>query len=235
MLTTPINLKTPKPFAFIGVLIGACLLSACQSTPKPTAQTTPSLPATALTPSIIPNSHPAPLTPTPITTPAVPFLPNFAITGKIGITTQHNGKKQAISAFYAWGQTADRFAIDLTGTLGLGATSIRFDGKQATLNNDEFGTVNADSPELLLQKTTGWQAPISHLPYWILGKNAPGDTNSLFDGQKLTQTQNNHWTIQLEYNNLPKYNNLPTPSRLRLRHHDGHQVVMTINQANATQ
>lgn len=230
MLTTPINLKTPKPFAFIGVLIGACLLSACQSTPKPTAQTTPSLPATTLTPNTIPNNNLTPLI--PITEP---FLPSFAITGKIGITTQHNGKKQAISAFYAWGQTADRFAIDLTGALGLGATAIRFDGKQATLSNDEFGIVSANSPELLLQKTTGWQAPISHLPYWILGKNAPGDTNSLFDGQKLTQTQNNHWTIQLEYNNLPKYNNLPTPSRLRLRHHDGHQVVMTINQANATQ
>lgn len=230
MLTTPINLKTPKPFAFIGVLIGACLLSACQSTPKPTTQTTPSLPATALTPNTIPNNNLTPLI--PITEP---FLPSFAITGKIGITTQHNGKKQAISAFYAWGQTADRFAIDLTGALGLGATSIRFDGKQATLSNDEFGIVSANSPELLLQKTTGWQAPISHLPYWILGKNAPDDTNSLFDGQKLTQTQNNHWTIQLEYNNLPKYNNLPTPSRLRLRHHDGHQVIMTINQANATQ
>ncbi|OBX84799.1 lipoprotein insertase outer membrane protein LolB [Moraxella nonliquefaciens] len=147
----------------------------------------------------------------------------FAITGKIGITTNTANGKQAGSAFYNWGQEDERFAIDLTGAFGMGATQIRYDGQQATLTNDK-GEIQADSPEALLQKATGWHAPISHLPHWIVGKTAQGDTDSQQDEQgRLTQSTNDDWTASFEY---PK--NSPRPSRLVIHHTDGHHVVMTI-------
>ncbi|STZ64349.1 outer membrane lipoprotein LolB [Moraxella lacunata] len=147
----------------------------------------------------------------------------FAITGKIGITTNTANGKQAGSAFYNWGQEDERFAIDLTGAFGMGATQIRYDGQQATLTNDK-GEIQADSPEELLQKATGWHAPISHLPHWIVGKTAQGDTDSQQDEQgRLTQSTNDDWTASFEY---PK--NSPRPSRLIINHTDGHRVVMTI-------
>ena len=49
-------------------------------------------------------------------------LENFNITGKIGVTTPANDTagSQGGSAFYAWGQENDRFAIELIGALGIG-------------------------------------------------------------------------------------------------------------------
>lgn len=148
----------------------------------------------------------------------------FAISGKIGITSIKDGQTQAGSAFYAWGQQGDRFAIDLTGALGLGATSIRYDGQTATLISDKTGELTAATPEELLYRATGWQAPISYLPYWIIGQTAPNDTDSLYATDKLIATTNDDWTAHFDYENSN------TPTRLRIQHADGHRVVMTIIQ-----
>ena len=147
----------------------------------------------------------------------------FAITGKIGITTNTANGKQAGSAFYNWGQEDERFAIDLTGAFGMGATQIRYDGQQATLTNDK-GEIQADSPEALLQKATGWHAPISHLPHWIVGKTAQGDTDSQQDEQgRLTQSTNDDQKPP-----TPHPTNRQPPRRPAINHTHGHRVVTPI-------
>ena len=62
-------------------------------------------------------------------------LESFNITGKIGVTTpsKDNSGNQGGSAFYAWGQQNDRFAIELIGALGIGKTNIEYNGQSATL------------------------------------------------------------------------------------------------------
>ena len=175
------------------------MLSACQTVPK-----------------TAPNTTPIPQLPTD-TTPL-----QFAITGKIGVSTQTADGRNAGSAFYTWGQDGERFAIDLTGALGIGATSIRFDGQTATLTSDKTGTITADSPDALLEKATGWQAPIADLPFWIMGKNAPNDYDSHYQDGRLLQTSNGAWQASFDYNNTP------LPSRLIINHQDGHRVIVTI-------
>lgn len=146
----------------------------------------------------------------------------FSIGGKIGITSASAEGNQSGTAFYAWTQDAERFAIDLTGALGIGATSISFDGKTATLTSERTGEINASTPEELLLRATGWQAPISQLPYWIVGRAAPSDSNhSHDDAGRLLSATNGDWTASFEY----KGN---TPNRLRITHTDGHRVVMTM-------
>ncbi|MDO4427669.1 MAG: lipoprotein insertase outer membrane protein LolB [Moraxella sp.] len=187
------------PKTLLSTLVACCILTACQSLPKPHSTFT-----TDLT-----QDQNAPL--------------KFSVTGKIGVTTVKDGSTQAGSAFYAWGQEEERFAIDLTGALGIGATSIRYNGTTATLNSEKTGEIRADNPEDLLKQATGWQAPVSHLPYWIAGRHATGDKNSEYDPQnRLTRTENGDWTAHFEYNTNA------TPSRLRITHSDGHRVVMTI-------
>lgn len=44
---------------------------------------------------------------------------------------------QGGSAFYAWGQQNDRFAIELIGALGIGKTNIEYDGQTATLVSEK--------------------------------------------------------------------------------------------------
>lgn len=100
-----------------------------------------------------------------VTTPAIPK--QFVINGKIGVTTP----QQTGSAFYTWAQQGSNFGIDIAGALNAGQTTIRYNGQTATLTNEQ-GTLNAESPEELLFKATKWQAPISQLPYWIMGQAA---------------------------------------------------------------
>lgn len=198
--------QTVKNFIVLTTLLTSTLfLGACQTIKtKFGKQSDPNSTQTANTQS----TNPSPLT--------------FAITGKIGITSVDlDGKKTAHSAFYAWGQEDDRFAIDLTGALGLGATTIRYDGKQAVLISEQTGEIVADNPEQLLLKSTGWHAPISHLPFWIMGINAPSDQQKT--SSPITTAQNGDWQATFDYNKIDK------PYRIRMTHADGHRVVLSIN------
>lgn len=156
------------------------------------------------------------------------LLQSFNIRGKIGITTPktQNSEAQTGSAFYVWAQEQERFAIDLTGALGIGHTVIEYDGRSATLVSDRTGEIKAASPEDLLLQATGWQAPISQLSHWISGRPAPSDTNSQLDAQgRLQSSQNGDWVASFSYNNA----NTHTPNKISVTRADGHKVIMTIS------
>lgn len=157
-------------------------------------------------------------------------LENFNINGKIGVTTPANGTAEAQggSAFYAWGQQNERFAIELIGALGIGKTNIEYDGKTATLVSEKTGTLTAADPETLLQKATGWQAPISQMPYWISGRSAPSDSAPQLDAQgRLISSVNDQWTASFDYKGNDKL-----PSKISAIQPQGNKVVMTINHQN---
>ncbi len=155
-------------------------------------------------------------------------LDNFTITGKIGVTTPANSTTntgaQGGSAFYAWGQQEERFAIELIGALGIGKTNIEYDGQTATLVSEKTGTLTADNPEILLQKATGWQAPISQMPYWISGRSAPSDSAPQLDAQgRLIRSVNGEWTASFTYKGSDKL-----PVKISAVQPEGHKVIMTI-------
>ncbi|WP_201588785.1 lipoprotein insertase outer membrane protein LolB [Psychrobacter fozii] len=154
-------------------------------------------------------------------------LETFNITGKIGVTMPANDTTgaQGGSAFYAWGQQDDRFAIELIGALGIGKTNIEYDGQTATLVSEKTGSLTANDPETLLKKATGWQAPISQMPYWISGRPAPSDSAPEMDAQKrLISSVNGEWTASFTYKGTDKL-----PSKISAVQPQGNKVVMTIN------
>ena len=154
-------------------------------------------------------------------------LESFNITGKIGVTTPANDTSgtQGGSAFYAWGQENDRFAIELIGALGIGKTNIEYNGQTATLVSEKTGTLTADDPEELLLKATGWQAPISQMPYWISGRPAPSDSAPQMDAQnRLISSVNGDWSASFTYKGNDKL-----PSKISAVQPQGNKVVMTIN------
>lgn len=157
-------------------------------------------------------------------------LESFNITGKIGVTTPANGTNgaQGGSAFYAWGQQNDRFAIELIGALGIGKTNIEYNGQSATLVSEKTGTLTADNPETLLKKATGWQAPISQMPYWISGRPAPSDSAPTLDNQnRLISSVNGEWQASFTYKGNDKL-----PSKISAVQSQGNKVVMTIDHQN---
>ena len=154
-------------------------------------------------------------------------LDNFNITGKIGVTTPASDTTgaQGGSAFYAWGQQNDRFAIELIGALGIGKTNIEYNGQSATLVSEKTGTLTAADPETLLKKSTGWQAPISQMPYWISGRSAPSDSAPQLDAQnRLVSSVNGEWQASFSYKGNDKL-----PNKISAMQSQGNKVVMTID------
>lgn len=137
----------------------------------------------------------APVLATPIPNEQAVTL-QFSIGGKIGVRTpQQNG-----SAFYAWTQVNDHFAIDITGALGIGQTRIEGVPGQVTLNSAKTGTLQANTPEELLEQATGWQTPISHLVSWIQGKPATSTAKIQPDEQnRLARLSEDGWDVQFSY------------------------------------
>lgn len=213
------------------VVLLTSLLTACQTAPKrPTAAPLP-VPApstpTASAPVVITPTTNTAATPTPadtaaspVSVTAQPIPPSFNINGKLGF----NSPKGGGSALYTWVQSGVAFDIELTAPLGMGQTQIHYDGTTATLT-DGKRTRQADSPEALLRRMLGFQAPISQLPFWMAGQPAPSDSNAERDAQgRLVRATNGDWQAAFDYS-APN----TMPSRLVLTHPAGYKVVMTIN------
>ena len=148
--------------------------------------------------------HAPVLQPTPVTAQPSAPIPikvitapqGFTLTGKIGVKTP----QQSGSAFYAWAQTGDRFAIDLSGALGIGQTHIEGVQGHVTLDNSTTGHLEAQAPETLLKQATGWDAPISSLRYWVMGvPAATPDAVSRDNIGRLQTLTEQGWHVRFEY------------------------------------
>ncbi|AWD69303.1 MULTISPECIES: lipoprotein insertase outer membrane protein LolB [Acinetobacter] len=130
-------------------------------------------------------------------TSAIPTAENeFQLQGKIGVRTP----QQSGSAFFTWAQQQEQFDIELTGILGVGKTQISGQPGQVSLNSAKTGLIKAATPEELLQRATGWQAPITHLVDWVQAR--PATSNAQLqkdDTQRISQIIEDGWTVDLSY------------------------------------
>ncbi|MCO8041816.1 lipoprotein insertase outer membrane protein LolB [Acinetobacter bohemicus] len=134
----------------------------------------------------------------------------FQLQGKIGVRTP----QQSGSAFFTWVQQQEEFDIELTGILGVGRTQISGKPGQVTLNNAKTGLIQAESAEELLQRATGWQAPISHLVDWVQARPSTQAAQIQKDSaQRISQIVEDQWRVELSYNQQAKL-----PNRLILKH-----------------
>ncbi|EPF73136.1 outer-membrane lipoprotein LolB [Acinetobacter gyllenbergii] len=144
-----------------------------------------------------------------VTSPQVQDENNFSLQGKIGVRTP----QQSGSAFFTWVQQQDQFDIELTGILGVGKTQIEGKPGQVTLNSAKTGLITAETPEELLEKATGWQAPIMHLAYWVQAKPATQNAQTSKDeSNRLKQLVEDGWTVDFSYNDAQ-----PLPNKLLLK------------------
>lgn len=137
------------------------------------------------------------------TPPQIETAQNFQLEGKIGVKTP----KQSGSAFYTWQQNNENFDIQLTGILGIGKTVIQGKSGEVTLNSSKTGEITAETPEELLERATGWIAPITHIIDWVQAK--PATTAAIVQKdsqQRPIKIEEDGWTVDLSYNdaaNLP--------------------------------
>jgi len=145
-------------------------------------------------------------------TPASPMVEaenQFHLQGKIGVRTP----QQSGSAFFNWLQQQEQFDIELSGILGVGKTQISGQPGQVILNSAKTGTIQAATAEELLQRATGWQAPISHIIDWVQARPATTQAKVAYDSQRRpTQFLEDGWTVDLSYNEQARL-----PNRLILK------------------
>lgn len=120
----------------------------------------------------------------------------FNLQGKIGVRTP----QQSGSAFFTWAQEQDEFDIELSGILGVGKTQISGKAGEITLNSAKTGLISAATPEELLERATGWQAPITHLVKWVQAKPATQQAQLNKDENgRIAQIQEDGWQVDLSY------------------------------------
>lgn len=182
---------------------------------------TPTLPSSTL------PANPLPSTVVMVNSPNANLPLQFNITGKIGIVSPN----QTVTAFYNWAQQNVAFGISLVGALGIGQSTITYDGKTAQIVSDKINnpthTLTAASPEELLYRTSKLHAPLSQLPYWILGKFAPTDSQNQLDTQgRLSVAYNRDWIANFSYEN-----NKTLPNKIIMRKTDtatGKEIKVTL-------
>ncbi|ECE6725509.1 MULTISPECIES: lipoprotein insertase outer membrane protein LolB [Acinetobacter] len=120
----------------------------------------------------------------------------FNLQGKIGVRTP----QQSGSAFFTWAQQQQNFDIELTGILGMGKTQIQGKNGKVTLNSAKTGLITASSPEELLERATGWQAPITHIISWVQARPATTQAQTTQDSNaRINHIQEDGWNVDLSY------------------------------------
>lgn len=173
-------MRNVKHIAFPLIAITSLIFTGCQQVVKPTpTSTTVGAPNSATTDIMIakPSNQ-------------------FNLEGKIGVKTP----KQSGSAFYTWVQDQQDFNIQLSGILGIGKTVIEGKSGEVTLNSSKTGLISAENPEELLEKATGWVAPITHIVDWV--QAAPATENAQISrdqAQRISQIIEDGWTVDFSY------------------------------------
>ncbi|MDQ8934593.1 lipoprotein insertase outer membrane protein LolB [Acinetobacter rudis] len=146
----------------------------------------------------------------------------FSLEGKIGI----KAPKQSGSAFYSWQQDQDQFSIQLNGILGIGKTIIEGKPGQVTLDSSKTGLISAGSPEELLERATGWYAPITYIVDWVRAQ--PATTNAELERdehQRLIKINEADWNVDLSY---ADQDSLPNKLIMRQSLSDGEEIKITL-------
>ncbi len=132
-------------FSQLSLLLTIALLSACSSTPK--IQGTLDWPKQQQ---------------------LLQQLSQWQTNGKLGARSDAD----AVSANFRWHQIEDRFELYLSGAFGRSAT-IAGSPFLATLIQADQPPYHAPSPDELMERITGWPAPVSSLYYWGRGLPDP--------------------------------------------------------------
>ena len=92
------------------------------------------------------------------------------------------------------------FDTRLSGILEVGKTQISGKPGEVSLNSAKTGLIEAETAEELLERATGWQAPITHLVDWVQAKPATTQVKINKDEQnRPIQFLEDGWTVDLSY------------------------------------
>lgn len=145
----------------------------------------------------------------------------WTLQGRLNIRQANNSDTVSIN----WQQMAQDFEINLSGALGIGATTINGNQNFISLQQGNENPVEATNLGELSRSYLGYEFPAEALLYWIRGIPSPDspatmelDENQLLASLNQRDAQGNNW--QLEYDRYQDSDGLSLPGRIRMSHPD---------------
>jgi outer membrane lipoprotein LolB len=142
-------------------------------------------------------------------------LQRWTANGKLALRTADASD----SASMVWQQLGRDTLLQLSGPLGMGATTIESDGQQLDIRRgDERQILDISTPDAIALNT-GWDLPLHALTYWLKGLPAPDAEIQKLDlntqTQLLQSLQQDDWDISFE--SYGQFQGYILPTRLRIQ------------------
>lgn len=154
-------------------------------------------------------------------------LQYWTANGKLAVRTAASSD----SASMVWQQRQQNTHLQLSGPLGMGATTIHSDGRLLDIRRgNEHQTLDISTPDAIVLNT-GWDLPLHALTYWLKGLPAPDvDIQQLElnpQTELLQSLQQDGWDIRFE--KYGQFQNHVLPTRLQIER-DATRVLVVISQ-----
>ena len=141
-------------------------------------------------------------------------LTYWTASGKIALRTA----REAESASLRWEQSGNDTHLELSGPLGVAATTVDSDGQYLAIRRgEEYRRWSLTDPQL--GQANHWDLPLASLHYWLKGiaaPDAPVQELALDPATQLPQTlQQQGWTV--EYQGFGRFGDYQLPTRLQVQ------------------
>lgn len=142
-------------------------------------------------------------------------LTRWTASGKLAVVTADTSE----SARMVWQQHDRDTSLQLSGPLGVGATTIHSNGKQLEIRQgDEHTTLDISTPEAIAMNL-GWDLPLPALRHWLKGLPSPDSDLQKFELNAQTDLlqylQQDGWEIRFEQ--YARFQELTLPTRLQIQ------------------
>ncbi|MGB0866286.1 MAG: lipoprotein insertase outer membrane protein LolB [Granulosicoccaceae bacterium] len=128
------------------------------------------------------------------------------------------GNERPTTAQLVWNQRGQTSALDLSGPVGIGSVTLEITPGASTLTRGNGKSVQARTPEELIERVIGWPMPASLLRWWVVGVADQGQLLSIDSDGRPEQFQYAEWTVS--YSNYRELEGLPLPEKMLIT--DGH-------------
>lgn len=142
-------------------------------------------------------------------------LQQWTVHGKLAVRTNDTSE----SASIVWQQDDQHTQLQLSGPLGMGATTIDSNGQRLDIRQgDEHTALDISTPDAILLNT-GWDLPLNALTHWLKGLPAPDTKIQRIEVNTQTELlqslQQDHWEI--DFQKYGQFQGYILPTRVQIQ------------------
>ncbi|MFT5642800.1 MAG: outer membrane lipoprotein LolB [Janthinobacterium sp.] len=169
----------------------------------------------------------APSTP-PSSTPVAPYRDAIALSGRMAVNYQKDGRNESLSGKFNWQQSANRTDVSLASPLGQTIALIEVTPDAARLTQGNQPARVAADIDALSAQALGWHLPVSGLRHWLQGYALSADgTRFRASPENNNVTTRDGWRLHF-VSWQDDAASVPQPKRIDAERSTGDQVALRI-------